>query len=66
MEKGSTEREECEKQNCIEILVPRDPKDLEDEYDYSYGYDDDEDIAGFLGKNFGLFHAPNIEWLIIF
>lgn len=45
MERGTTERQECEAKNCIEILVSRDPKDLEDEYDYSYGYDDEEDTS---------------------
>merc|ERR1712001_494148 len=43
MEEGTEERTQCEKENCIEIEVPRDPKDLEDEYDYSYGYDYSED-----------------------
>ena len=44
MEKGSAEREQCEKENCIEIPDPVDPDEIEDEYDYSYGDEtDDED-----------------------
>merc|ERR1711936_188103 len=52
MEEGTEERTQCEKENCIEIEVPRDPKDLEDEYDYSYGYDySDDDKDNEIGQD---------------
>ena len=39
LEEGSAERDQCEKLNCIEIAKS---EDLGlDEYDYSYGYEDD-------------------------
>jgi hypothetical protein len=43
MESGSSARSICEKENCIEIETPDDPEAMEDEYDYSYGTDDESD-----------------------
>ena len=42
--KGSAEREQCRKENCIEIEVPKTAKELEEEYDYAYGYEDDSAV----------------------
>ena len=41
MAPGSSEREACEKENCIEIVSEDAEGREEDEYDYSYGYDDE-------------------------
>ena len=39
LEKGSPERDQCETENCIEM--PRHQEEIEEEYDYSYGYEDE-------------------------
>ena len=41
MAPGSSEREACEKENCVEIVSADAEGREEDEYDYSYGYDDE-------------------------
>ena len=41
MAPGSSEREACEKENCIELQSEGAEGREEDEYDYSYGYDDE-------------------------
>ena len=40
MESGAGQ-EQCKKENCIAIEVPKTPQEMEEEYDYSYGYEDD-------------------------
>jgi len=40
---GSEKRQQCERENCIELAQIRTAEELEDDYDYSYGYDDTEE-----------------------
>jgi len=44
LEKGSEKRKQCEIENCIELAQIRTAEAMEEEYDYSYGYDDAEEV----------------------